>query len=237
MIGDKDLFDALADVHSEVDLAAYLHATARAFGLTGFLLVDVPSVTDTQLMPRISLSNMPNGFLEEYDSLGLLKNSRIFSDLRRSTVPTVLSLDKLTDGRPAIEKEPMRELFRRHNVTMAVFFPVHSAGGTRAAIGFDGNRKPLSQLEISQLGMLMVHAYALYCRFKNPDGPPVSNLTGRELEVLHWAANGKTSVDIAAILSLSDHTVNTYMNTAMRKLDCVNRTQLVAKAMRLRLIS
>lgn len=237
MIGDKDLFDALADIRSEVDLAAYLHTTARTFGLTGFLVVDVPSVSDDALMPRISLSNMPKGFLEGYDQLSLLKNSLIFSNLRRTTVPTVWSLDNLTEGRPAIENEPMRELFRRHNVTMGVFFPVHSADGTRAAIGFDGNREPLTQLEISQLGMLMVHAYALYSGFRNPAGPPVSNLTGRELEVLHWAANGKTSVEIAAILSLSDHTVNTYMNTAMRKLDCVNRTQLVAKAMRLRLIS
>jgi DNA-binding CsgD family transcriptional regulator len=43
-------------------------------------------------------------------------------------------------------------------------------------------------------------------------------------------------VEIAELLSISEHTVNTYMNNAMRKLDCVNRTQLVAKTIRLRLI-
>ncbi|PWV97538.1 DNA-binding CsgD family transcriptional regulator [Hoeflea marina] len=237
MTGDNDLFDALANIQSEVDLAAYLHRTAREYGLAGFMIVDVPSVSDERLQPRISLSNMPKGFLEEYDRQGLLKNSLIFGNLRRTTIPTVWSLDDITSGRPAIENEPMRELFRRHHISMGVFFPVHGVDGSRAAIGFDGDRPPLTQLEISQLGMLVVHAYAIYCTLKNPAGPPASNLTGRELEVLHWAANGKTSVEIAAILSLSDHTVNTYMNTAMRKLDCVNRTQLVAKAMRLRLIS
>ena len=62
-------------------------------------------------------------------------------------------------------------------------------------------------------------------------------LSIRELEALHWVANGKTSSEVASILSLSEHTVNTYINSAIRKLDCVNRIQLVAKAMRMHLIS
>ena len=65
----------------------------------------------------------------------------------------------------------------------------------------------------------------------------VTGLTPRELEAIHWVANGKTSSEIALILSLSEHTVNTYVNNAIRKLDCVNRTHLVAKALRLRLIT
>jgi DNA-binding CsgD family transcriptional regulator len=64
----------------------------------------------------------------------------------------------------------------------------------------------------------------------------VVSLTTRELEVLRWTSQGKTSVEIGKILSLSDHTINAYMNTAIKKLDCVNRTQLVAKALRLKLI-
>ncbi len=50
-------------------------------------------------------------------------------------------------------------------------------------------------------------------------------------------AQGKTSLEIGQILSLSDHTVNAYMTNAIRKLDCVNRTQLVAKAIRMKIIS
>ena len=42
--------------------------------------------------------------------------------------------------------------------------------------------------------------------------------------------------EIAEILGLSEHTINHYLNRATKKLDAVNRTQAVAKALRLGLI-
>jgi DNA-binding CsgD family transcriptional regulator len=61
-------------------------------------------------------------------------------------------------------------------------------------------------------------------------------LTDREIDCLNWTAAGKTSVEIAEILTLSEHTVNHYLNRATRKLDTANRTQAVAKALRIGLI-
>ena len=63
-----------------------------------------------------------------------------------------------------------------------------------------------------------------------------SDLSDRELECLRWAAAGKTSGEIATIVELSEHTVNHYLNSSCKKLDCVNRTQSVAKALRQNLI-
>jgi DNA-binding NarL/FixJ family response regulator len=59
---------------------------------------------------------------------------------------------------------------------------------------------------------------------------PDIHLTDREREVLTWVGRGKTSSEIAMILSLSDRTVNFHCDRAMRRLDVVNRTQAVAKA-------
>ena len=56
------------------------------------------------------------------------------------------------------------------------------------------------------------------------------HLTDREREVLTWVGRGKTSWEIAMILSVSDRTVNFHCDRAMRRLDVVNRTQAVAKA-------
>ena len=61
-------------------------------------------------------------------------------------------------------------------------------------------------------------------------------LNKRELECLNWAAAGKTSGEIALIVTLSEHTVNHYLNACCKKLDSVNRTQAVAKAVRLGII-
>lgn len=63
------------------------------------------------------------------------------------------------------------------------------------------------------------------------------DISDRELECLNWAAAGKTSGEIATIVQLSEHTVNHYLNSCCKKLDCVNRTQAVATAIREQLIS
>ena len=63
-----------------------------------------------------------------------------------------------------------------------------------------------------------------------------TNISQRENEVLQWIAEGKTSAEIATIMSLSEHTVNHYAMLAVQKLECVNRTQAVVRSMRLGLI-
>lgn len=57
-------------------------------------------------------------------------------------------------------------------------------------------------------------------------------LTGREIECLKWAAAGKTSIELARIVGLSENTVNHYLHSATRKLDSVSRTQAVVKLIR-----
>ncbi|MGA0596514.1 response regulator [Enterovirga sp. CN4-39] len=66
---------------------------------------------------------------------------------------------------------------------------------------------------------------------------PSIRLTPREKEVLTWVGRGKTSSEIGIILGLRERTVNFHCDQAMRRLDVMNRTQAVAKAMNLRLIN
>lgn len=56
-------------------------------------------------------------------------------------------------------------------------------------------------------------------------------LTQREKEVLTWVGRGKTSSEIAIILGLSERTVNFHCDQANKRLDVINRTQAVAKAL------
>lgn len=56
------------------------------------------------------------------------------------------------------------------------------------------------------------------------------SLSQRELECLHWAAAGKTSWEIARILSIAERTVVFHIGRAVEKLQVSNRRQAVAKA-------
>src|SRR5450631_968258 len=61
-------------------------------------------------------------------------------------------------------------------------------------------------------------------------------LSDRELECLTWSARGKTSPEIAVILSLSKRTLNFHIENACRKLNVSTRTEAVVKAASGRLI-
>jgi DNA-binding response OmpR family regulator len=63
------------------------------------------------------------------------------------------------------------------------------------------------------------------------------HLTGREKEVLTWVARGKTSSETAIIIGLTERTVNFHCDRAIKRLDVINRTQAVAKALAAGLIT
>lgn len=237
MKGHDALLSELKAVATEAELGDFLRQLTEKFGFDRYAIVDIPATSSQRLSNHITLSDLPLDFIEGYDALGLLRNSPIFATMKRSTAPISWDLEILKKGRPANEVEPTLNLFSTHKISSGIYYPVHGPNGRRASMGFFGSRDALTHTEMGQLGLFVLHVYDAYSNLTTRTKTAASNITARELEVLHWAANGKTSTEIAAILSLSDHTVNTYMNSAMRKLDCVNRTQLVAKALRLHLIS
>jgi DNA-binding NarL/FixJ family response regulator len=62
------------------------------------------------------------------------------------------------------------------------------------------------------------------------DGHPA--LSTRERQILRHLADGQTNDEIAQALSISSHTVQTYLRRAMEKLEADTRTQAVAIALR-----
>jgi DNA-binding CsgD family transcriptional regulator len=80
----------------------------------------------------------------------------------------------------------------------------------------------------------VLHKKAIIELFGDED--PVPILSPRELETLHWSAQGKDYKEISAIIGISEHTVRTYMRSARYKLNCANMSQAVAKALKLNLI-
>ncbi|MBU2807199.1 MAG: autoinducer binding domain-containing protein [Acidithiobacillus ferrooxidans] len=62
-------------------------------------------------------------------------------------------------------------------------------------------------------------------------------LSRREVEVLRWTGEGKTSGEIANILNITERTVNFHISKAMAKLNAVNKTAAVLQAAMLGLLS
>jgi DNA-binding response OmpR family regulator len=66
--------------------------------------------------------------------------------------------------------------------------------------------------------------------------PNMVALNDREIEVLTWAARGKTSAEIAKILGLTKRTIDFHSDNAREKLGAATRTEAVLKAATGRLI-
>lgn len=80
--------------------------------------------------------------------------------------------------------------------------------------------------------LTLSHIYI--ARLREQTGPA---LTRRELEVLRWTADGKTSGEISDILLVSENTVNFHVKNAVAKLQTANKTAAVVRAAMLGLLN
>ncbi|HUJ00400.1 MAG TPA: XrtB/PEP-CTERM-associated transcriptional regulator EpsA [Usitatibacter sp.] len=62
-------------------------------------------------------------------------------------------------------------------------------------------------------------------------------LTPREQQILQWIYHGKSNIEIGMILDISPLTVKNHVQKTLRKLNVLNRTQAVGKALALRIVN
>ena len=72
--------------------------------------------------------------------------------------------------------------------------------------------------------------------FKSLDPNPVQ-LSKRELQIIQFIAEGYTNSQIAAIIYLSNHTINTHRKNIMKKLGVNNTTGIVMYAVKTQMVS
>jgi DNA-binding CsgD family transcriptional regulator len=65
---------------------------------------------------------------------------------------------------------------------------------------------------------------------------PFKPLSAREREVLSWAATGLNNDQIASKLSISERVVRAYFESARNKLNCLNRSHVLARAVSMRIV-
>lgn len=116
-----------------------------------------------------------------------------------------------------------------------VSMPVHSPQGELGILSLAVDAEPDEARALCKrtLGQITIFAGYLHEAVRRVTGLAQachSSLSPRETECLRWAADGKTSGEIAQLLDRSESTVNFHLNRAMKKLDVVNRQHAVAKA-------
>lgn len=196
-----------------------------AYDRESFFLAEMP-VHDggLNLNAKHSLINIPVTWSTTAPSKLLDSEDPIVVHSKRSTSP--FSIDVVLNPSSLLEICGCK---------LADIIPLHSATARRYCLVMLGNTE-LTDYE--QVASLSLDAAVIFQRYfevvlsKEADG----TLNEREIQVTKWTSEGKTSGEIATILGLSEHTINTYIATIFRKLDVVNRAQMVSSALRRGLI-
>ncbi|WP_414132009.1 helix-turn-helix transcriptional regulator [Rhizobium jaguaris] len=231
----EDYIDEITGLKTQFDVFRFMKRLTEAYRCRAFMVLNLPPVTSFELQSNSVINNWPAELLATYDQEGLMTNSPVLRRLRNSTLPFIHETTASTnrdDGRAQL----ITALFERFRMTRCIYLPTHDASGLRGAVSLAGDRELFTPEEIKDLCYVALYVFDRLAEIRNMDIRVTDALTDREIDCLNWTAAGKTSAEIAEILTLSEHTVNHYLNRATKKLDTVNRTQAVAKALRVGLI-
>lgn len=231
-VGGVDIAE-IPTLKTQFDVFRFMKRVTEACGQRAFMVLNLPPSTSRELAVNTIITNWPSELLTQFDQAGMLANSTLLRRLRGSSVPFVYDLRQVTkdSGNDAAEL-----MFTRFHLVRGGYFPVHDVSGSRGVVSIIGDGPAFSERQMMELMYLSIHVFERLSEIRRLDIRATDQLSDRELDCLNWTAAGKTSSEIAEILGLSEHTVNHYLNRATKKLDTVNRTQAVAKALRVGLI-
>lgn len=221
---------------TQYDIFRFMKRWTESWNMRAFMVLDIPIQIQGDLGDYTTITNWPAELLQAYDNDGFLKRSNVIRELQRAYLPFQVDIKFMAVGQDDQWVQNVQTLFTRFSMDSAIWCPVQDVAGNRGAIGLSGQRRDFSQTDMAEFFYLATSVYGRLTFVKSLDALSTEILSDREIDCLNWTASGKTSSEIAEIMQLSEHTVNHYLNRATKKLDTVNRTQAVAKALRIGII-
>ncbi|AOK55123.1 LuxR family transcriptional regulator [Burkholderia stagnalis] len=188
--------------------------------------------------PRIYLlNNYPPAWQARYQEARYVDIDPTVKHARRSQAPVVWS-DAFFADTPDLWFEA-QEHGLRHGWTQSAF----DSCGVAGMLTLARSHGPITPAELEQnefkMRWLVSTTHLAMTGTLMPKLAPDTErgLTDREVEVLKWAADGKTSSEISTILVISVDTVNFHVKNAVTKLKAANKTSAVVRATMLGLLS
>jgi LuxR family transcriptional regulator len=178
----------------------------------------------------------PAAWRDRYLANNYMRIDPVIDCALRTDTPTVWS-EKMFGGQRAFWEEA-----RAHKVRHGWTTALHGRAGEIGLLSLARSDGPILAAELNEIEarlLWLAHTANAMTGASLAQGqaPCTSGeLTAREREVLRWTAAGKTSAEIGVILGVATRTINFHVTSALVKLDAVNKTQAVVKAVMLDLL-
>lgn len=230
---------ALADEIATIeDVEKFLRKVLAEYELKNavYYLPGIPGRVDVK---PVSIITYSDDWVRRYFEAGYLDADPVVSEGFAGLLPIDWSG---FDRRPPRVKQLFGEAAEFGIGRQGLTFPLRGPDGEAALLNVtsdlpDAEWSEAKRTYIRDLQVIAhtVHAKAIgIASGQAPDYK--SRITPRERECLTWCAVGKTSQDIATILGISEGVVRIHLQSAQHKLNCLNRTHTVAKAIAHKLI-
>lgn len=228
-VWQEDQLNALLSIDSEQTLFEKLtqHARLLGFDYCGCGLRLPLPVTNPKI---VMFSNYPAAWQRRYSDRNYFDVDPTVQHGKYSLLPIIWSDDVF---------RPVRSLWEEARAFGLRFGWARASSdvhGLRGMLTVARGSDPLNDSEIEHKGLMLDWltqvAHMALAHITVPKMLPElsTKLTDREIAVLRWTAEGKTSAEIAEVLHIAERTVNYHLTNTMVKLNAANKTAAAIRA-------
>jgi DNA-binding CsgD family transcriptional regulator len=213
-----------------------IQALCSHYGFDYYLLASFPQADKSGFGDNLLVCNWPGELINVYRKADGFRVSKIIARLKRAVMPVFMQASSFWLDADNRETPELAQSFTSLGFENVLAFTLHDAEMNMYVIALCGSVRSPAMSDIMAIYFAAMQALDNGTALSALQAGPREKLTAREVECLRWSAAGKSSDEIAIILAISSHTVISYLKSAMRKLEAVNRMQAVARAYRYRLL-
>lgn len=229
-----DLVARFESITSTEEFLAYFKSCVSSAGFEFFLIGGVPSAIEP-VSKMILLHNYPESWVQRYIRDGYFDIDPVAQYCRINTEPFFWS-----EALAHFESSPgFAELMAEAataGLKWGVCIPVHNINECEACISLAAEEQCIGEVDLPLLQLFCTYAFHKAKLLKRSELFASRNLSQREKEILTCAAAGRTAAETAAVLNVSEATVNFHLQRSMQKLGARNKVEAVAEAIRQGLI-
>jgi LuxR family quorum sensing-dependent transcriptional regulator len=229
-----ELFATISDIDAACSSERALEifeGILQRFGLHSFLITGLPVPHDSEWHRAILHDGWASEWFTRYESEGHFPHDPCAARSRLSAEPFLWH--QLPTGGLTPRARLVMDEAAEFGMKDGICVPIHVPLAGPAVVTAASDRIEIPPGSMPLIETLCVHLYRKVSNFgNNPDSEEGSPLTPRERELLQWSAQGKTTEDIACILGITTHTVESHQRNIRDKLDAINVVHAVVKALR-----
>lgn len=234
-----DYYESILHANSFDEIKEHVQTVVSLLGFDGFLYLMVTGESVPNKNPEtFVLSSYDPKFVKHYQTYNCYRYDPAAIHIRQHQYPIHWGRHSFTGSRA----EAMYQTARKFGICSGATFPVIPPSITIAGFGYARNQEIehslsdiLASMPHGQLLATFTHQAVTRLLNLYP-APLIHQITERERACLHLAAQGLRDGEIGAQLGITARTVLFHLANARHKLGAENRSQMIARAMALKVI-